>query len=174
MLGGVALAAGAAALSSPDSSDTAAPSAGGHKRGPAVRIELPDVRVGAPAVSLAALSGKPVVLNFFASWCIPCTKELPAFQAVAADTKGRVAFVGINHQDNRDAAAKLMSETGVRYPAGFDPRGKVARAFGLRGMPTTIFISASGRVLERRNGEMSGADLRHAIDRLFAPSHRAS
>lgn len=138
--------------------------------GLAPAVELANVREGAPAVSLAALSGTPVVMNFFAAWCIPCATELPAFQAVADETKGRVAFLGIDHQDSRRAALELMEETGVTFPAGYDPEGKVARAYGLRGMPTTVFISAGGRILERRNGEMSGAELRQAIDRHFGPS----
>ncbi len=132
------------------------------------------MREGAPPVSLAALSGKPVVMNFFAAWCAPCVKELPAFQTVAQETEGEVAFVGINHQDSRRAAQELLVETGVEFPAGYDPDGNVARAYGLRGMPTTVFISAGGRILERRNGEMSGGELRSAIDRHFGRTTRAS
>lgn len=146
-------------------------SAGG---GRAAAIELPDVREGAPAVSLAALSGKPVVMNFFASWCAKCARELPAFQAVAQETGGEVAFVGIDHLDSRRAAQELLEQTGVDFPAGYDPDGTVARAYGLRGMPTTVFISARGHILERRTGEMSGAELRQTIERLFGHPARAS
>lgn len=142
--------------------------------GRAAAVELPDVREGAPAVSLAALAGKPVVMNFFAAWCAPCARELPAFQAVAEETRDEVAFVGIDHQDSRRAAQELLEETGVDFPAAYDPEGKVARAYGLRGMPTTVFISAGGRILERRNGEMSGAQLRQAIHRHFGRASRAS
>lgn len=112
-------------------------------------------------------------MNFFASWCVPCVKELPAFQAVAEATRGEVAFVGIDHQDSRRAAQELLEETGVEFPAGYDPEGNVARAYGFRGMPTSVFISAGGRILERRNGEMSGAELRRAIDRHFGRSNVA-
>lgn len=165
---------GAAALSSSgsdkDPSNTARVTAGGRR---AAAFELPDLREGAPAVSLAALSGKPVVLNFFAAWCAPCVKELPAFQAVAEQIKG-VAFIGIDHQDSRRAAQELLEDTGVEFPAGYDPEGNVARAYGLRGMPTTVFISAGGRILERRTGEMSGSELRQAISRHFGPATRAS
>lgn len=142
--------------------------------GLAPAVELENVREGESAVSLAALSGEPVVMNFFAAWCVPCATELPAFQAVADETKGRVAFLGIDHQDSRRAAQELMDATGVRFPAGYDPEGEVARAYGLRGMPTTVFISAGGRILERRNGEMSATELRQAIDKHFGPSAPAS
>lgn len=142
--------------------------------GQASAVELADVREGAPAVSLAALGGKPVVMNFFAAWCAPCVKELPAFQAVAEETRGEVVFVGINHQDSRRAAQELLDQTGVTFPAAYDPEGNVARAYGLRGMPTTVFISVGGRILERRSGEMSGAELRQAIDRHFGRATQTS
>ncbi|HVE46763.1 MAG TPA: TlpA disulfide reductase family protein [Acidimicrobiales bacterium] len=184
VLAGTAIIGGAAALSSSDD-DKAAEKSAGPGPGPeqaratgagkrAAAVELPNIREGGPAVSLAALSGKPVVMNFFASWCIPCAKELPAFQAVAEETKGEVAFIGINHQDNREAGQELLDKTGVRFAAGYDPKGEVARAFGLRGMPTTVFISADGRVLARLNGEMSAQELREAMEEHFGRATRAS
>lgn len=178
MVAGAGVIGTVAAFSSSSSSEppAAPPRSTGSTEpgGLAPAVELENVREGAPAVSLAALSGTPVVMNFFAAWCIPCATELPAFQAVAKETEGRVAFLGIDHQDSRRAALELMDETGVRFPAGYDPKGEVARAYGLRGMPTTVFISAGGRILERRTGEMSGAELRQSIDRHFGPSTPAS
>lgn len=130
-------------------------------------FELPDVRQDEPVVSLASFRGKPVVLNFWASWCAPCRKEMPAFQAVAERVNRQVAFVGLNHQDSRRLALELLAETGVAYPSGYDPGGKVAAAYGLLGMPTTVFISAEGKIMERRTGEMSRQDLEHTLERLF-------
>jgi len=77
------------------------------------------------------------------------------------------SILGVNHQDNRSAALDLVAETGVRYPAGFDPDGEVARSYGLFGMPTTLFISPDGSLLERRTGEISEKQLVATIDRLF-------
>lgn len=130
-------------------------------------FDLPDVRAGQPSVSLASFRGTPVVLNFWASWCVPCRKELPAFQAVAEQVAGRAAFVGVNHQDSRRLALALLEETGIRYPAAYDPHGKVAAANGLFGMPTTLFISAEGKILERRTGELSHPELQRTLKRLF-------
>lgn len=125
-------------------------------------------RLGSPGtVSLSALKGKPVVVNFFASWCVPCRQEMPALQAVAAKLKDRVAFLGVDHQDDREGALKLLADTGVQYPTGYDPDGKVATSYGLFGMPTTLFVSADGRVLEKHTGELSQAKLEEAINRLF-------
>jgi cytochrome c biogenesis protein CcmG/thiol:disulfide interchange protein DsbE len=126
------------------------------------RLDQPD-----RAVSLSDYRGRPVVVNFWASWCVPCQKEMPAFQAAAADLEGRVAFVGVNEQDLRDSALSFLTKTGVRYPSGFDPEGKMMRAYLLRGLPATAFVSPSGDLLELHLGQINGPDLRATIDRLF-------
>jgi cytochrome c biogenesis protein CcmG/thiol:disulfide interchange protein DsbE len=78
-----------------------------------------------------------------------------------------VAFVGVNHQDQREAALALVREAGMSYPAGFDPDGKVALDYGLFGMPTTIFISPQGQVVEHRTGEMTEGELEDTIRHLL-------
>jgi cytochrome c biogenesis protein CcmG/thiol:disulfide interchange protein DsbE len=160
---GLMLAVAVALLAGPSGREPAA-TPGGQA---AVGFELENVRRDEPPVSLAAYRGRPVVLNFFASWCGPCRREMPGFEAVHDRIGGRVAFVGINHQDQRGGALDLLEETGVSYPSGFDPHGSVAAAYGLFGMPTTLFISPEGRVLERRTGEMSERELEATIRRLF-------
>jgi cytochrome c biogenesis protein CcmG/thiol:disulfide interchange protein DsbE len=129
---------------------------------------IPDLRDEASTVDLRAFRGRPVVLNFWASWCVPCRNEMPAFEAMRRRIGDRVAFVGVNHQDSRDDALELLGETGVGYPSGFDPQGRVAQAYALYGMPTTVFISADGRILASRTGEMSESQLHLAIRDLFA------
>jgi cytochrome c biogenesis protein CcmG, thiol:disulfide interchange protein DsbE len=148
--------------------DTApsSPTAGGD-RAPTFRHS--DVRDESATISLEDFRGRPVVLNFWASWCVPCRKEMPVLQDVSEEVQGRVAFVGINHQDSRGEALGFLDETGVRFPAGYDPEGRTASAYGLYGMPTTIFISPDGRILERHRGEISEAELKRKIERLFRP-----
>lgn len=135
--------------------------------GKAKAFELDNLRQGGPTVSLAQYRGRPVVVNFFASWCVPCRREMPGFQAAYEKVGDRVAFVGVNHQDNRPGALELLADTGVRYPSGFDPDGRVAASYGLFGMPTTLFISDQGALLERRTGEISEKELLAIIGRLF-------
>lgn len=130
-------------------------------------FRIPDLRDEAATIDLRDLRGRPVVLNFWASWCVPCRKEMPAFQAVYRRTGDDVAFLGINNKDSRDDALDLLRTTGVRYPSGFDPKGQVAQAYGLYGMPTTVFISADGRILATRTGEMTESALSAAITELF-------
>ena len=128
---------------------------------------LPDLRDPDRTISLAAFRGTPVVVNFWASWCVPCRKEMPDFERVAEDERDRVAFVGVNHQDSRHDALALLHDTGVRYPVAYDPAGKTALAYGLFGMPTTLFIGPDGRLLGRHTGQMSAADLRQSITTFF-------
>jgi len=135
--------------------------------GPAKTFALDDVRTGRPVVSLQALRGRPVVLNFFASWCEPCTREMPALQAVAERYRGRVQFVGVTFNDSRDNARKALERAGVTYPAAFDAKSTLVDDYGVRGLPTTFFIGPDGNLLERKDGEFSEVQLRTVVDRLF-------
>lgn len=153
------------ALLTPDSPTSPAGTPGRARLVPAFR--LPSLRDPGSVVSLESFRGRPVVVNFWASWCVPCRKEMPAFQAVYREVHTRVAFVGVDHEDARTDALAFVRTTGVRYPIAFDPDGKTARDYGMFGVPTTVFIDARGRELERHTGELSRADLEAAIERLF-------
>ena len=107
------------------------------------------------------------MLNFWASWCVPCRREMPAFQALHDQLGERVAFVGIDHQDGRTPALALLADTGVTYPTAHDPAGDVAQAYGLYGMPTTVFISPSGERLATRTGEIRADELERTIRQLL-------
>ena len=136
-------------------------------RGQAPPIELPALS-GEGTVTLASFRGRPVVVNLFASWCVPCRKELPAFKAVSEEMRGRVAFLAVNHQDNRKGGQDMLAEFGVTYLAAYDPDGKVAIDYALLGMPSTLFVSADGELLDVHTGELSRQQLEDAIARLFA------
>jgi len=135
--------------------------------GAAKTFALEDVRVARPPVALEALRGKPVVLNFFASWCGPCVREMPALQAMSERYRGKVHFVGVTFNDRREAAKDVIERTGVTYPAAFDPESDVAVDYVVRVMPTTFFIGADGNLVERKDGEISELQLRTVIDRLI-------
>jgi hypothetical protein len=78
-----------------------------------------------------------------------------------------VAFLGVNHQDGRTPARDLLRQTGVTYPSGSDPDGKVAADYGLRGMPSTVFISSDGLIVASRTGELSRSELDDMIEKLL-------
>lgn len=135
--------------------------------GAAKTFNLDDVRPDHPNVRLLDFRGQPVVINFFGSWCPPCLREMPDFQAVSERHKGKVAFIGVTVSDTRPAAEDVLKETGVTYPAAFDPENKVALAYGVTGMPTTVFISAKGELLQRASGELSEPQLESILERLY-------
>ena len=137
--------------------------------GAAKTFALDDVRPGRPAVSLESLRGKPVVLNFFGSWCPPCVREMPALEAMSQRYRGRVQFVGVTFNDSRDGARGLLDRVGVTYSAAFDAKSDLAYDYGIQGMPTTVFISADGNLVEGKKGEFSELQLQAVIDRLFGP-----
>lgn len=143
--------------------DDAVPAAVGR---PAPDFRLPDLRQGGETISLSAFQGRPVVLNFWASWCVPCRAELRDFQAAHRRLGDRVAFLGIDRQDDREEALQLLGQAGVTYPSAADREGSLDRPFGLRGMPTTVFISADGVVVDHVTGQVKASRLDDLLRRL--------
>jgi cytochrome c biogenesis protein CcmG/thiol:disulfide interchange protein DsbE len=126
--------------------------------GRAPPISLPDLADPSATRTLAAFRGRPVVVNLFASWCLPCIRELPVLQE-ASVANPDVAFLGVDHQDSRRAALEMLREAGVTYPAAHDPDGKTAAAYRARGMPTTILITRTGNVAASHTGELTRPQL---------------
>lgn len=112
---------------------------------------------------LADYRGKPVVLNFWASWCPFCVAEMPDFQRVHQELGDRVAFVGVNLRDNGSAAQALAGKTGVTYRLAADPNGRVYSSFKGTGMPTTVFIDAHGRLVDLVTGQLTRQALTQKI-----------
>lgn len=126
--------------------------------GPLPAFSLPRLD-GQGMVSDRSLRGQPVVINFFASWCVPCRREMPAFGEVADAVGPAVTFIGIDHLDSRQGGRELVAETGIDWPVGYDPEGRVAVSLGLLGIPGTAFVSAEGQLVEVHTGELSQAGL---------------
>lgn len=112
---------------------------------------------------VSAGDGRPTVVNLWASWCAPCVREMPLLEQTSRRAGDAVRFVGVDTQDERDSAAGLLLQTGVRYPQFDDPDGTVrsaARAFGL---PVTLVFDKDGREVARRFGEIRGTWLDDAL-----------
>ncbi|CAN5671531.1 hypothetical protein BH20ACT1_BH20ACT1_10370 [soil metagenome] len=119
--------------------------------------------------SFADYRGTPLVVNFFASWCAPCVAEMPDFEAVHQEQGDQVAFIGVNLRDQVGAARALVEQTGVTYDIVRDPAGDLASALGVVAMPSTLFVSAEGRVIDMAAGELSADELRQRVDELVGP-----
>ncbi|MBV9662528.1 MAG: TlpA family protein disulfide reductase [Actinobacteria bacterium] len=137
----------------------------------AAAFSLSDLRDDTRTVGLEQFAGRPLVVNFWSTTCVPCRKEMPALAAVAARHRD-VAFVGIDHEDARSAALHFLAATGVRYPVGFDPEGRTADAYRLRGLPTTVFVRADGTVFLRHTGPLSKAQLLATVSDLAKVNNR--
>lgn len=129
--------------------------------------------LGGPPVDLDALGPgrhRPVVLNFFASWCVPCRQETPFLAETATAAKARhsrVQFVGVDVADSRAAAAAFVRQAGIGYPVGTDDSLRVAATlYGLNGEPSTFFIDSSGHVVAHVIGPVDQSSLGHGLARI--------
>ncbi len=98
-------------------------------------------------LSSSELEGKPVVFNFWASWCEPCKEELPAFQEIAEKYDDRVTILGVNVQDTEDEAIAMAERFGLTYPLVVGDR-KIQRDFDIFGLPQTFFVTSDYRLLQ--------------------------
>lgn len=117
--------------------------------------------------SLADFAGQPLVINFWASWCPPCVREMPEIELVYQSLQSQIAFLGINVSDEREDALELMGQTGVSYLQATDPEGVIQLRLGAIVMPTTLFVSPEGEVLDRWQGILDESSLRGKIEENF-------
>ncbi len=118
---------------------------------------------------------KPVVLNFWAGNCPSCQVEMPAFERVSTEFAGRVIVVGIDvgpftglgtHED----AVKLYTRLGIHYPLAYAVDASPLQLYGVQGMPTTVFLTANGQVVDRVTGILSEDQLRSEIQQKLVTS----
>ena len=119
-------------------------------------------------LSLSDLRGKTVVLNFWASWCVPCRWEMPFFEAMWREYEDQgIVFVGVAVSDMEEEAREFAEETGVTYPLALDTTGDVTKDYRVRSLPTTYVIDHEGREV-RRFGTANEAVLRIVLRGFLA------
>lgn len=126
-------------------------------------FRLPVLGHSGQQVSLSQYAGKPLIVNFFASWCDPCKTETPLLASFYRTEKGKIALVGL---DENDVAANAMSFTraeGVSYPVGWDPHVTVASGYGVVALPQTFFLDARHRIVDHVYGAVTLAELHKGI-----------
>jgi len=140
------------------------------KPAPAFTLERLD---GSGTVALADLSGKVVVMNFFASWCLPCTQENPALVRVFERYRGSdVVLLGVNLQESRENGLAYVKRMGIGWPTLADDDGRVVLSYGVFLPPETYFIGPDGVIAGRHIGPIDEDTLVTAIETLRARAVR--
>lgn len=111
-------------------------------------------------VPLSSLRGKPVLVNFFASTCVPCVTEMPDLEEVHQQLGDQVTFLGLALQDRVEDARALVKRTGVTYRTAQDRDASVITALGGIVLPTTVLLDADGKILATHSGQLDADDLR--------------
>lgn len=111
-------------------------------------------------VALSSLQGTPVLVNFFASTCVPCITEMPALEQVHKELGDQVTFLGLALQDRPEEALALIARTGVTYRTAQDKDASVITALGGTVLPTTVLLDADGKIVATHSGQLDAAGLR--------------
>lgn len=113
--------------------------------------------------SFADYEGKPLVVNFFGSYCVPCITEMPALEAAHQRYGDRVTFVGLDVSEPIAKGRTITDKSGVTYDLGRDATGSILRSVGGVNMPTTIFVAADGTIREIHSGQLTPEQLDQII-----------
>jgi len=170
----VALAAAACASAGPSGSPGVTVVGGPPLVGkPAPAIELQDDR--GRTVRLSDYAGRPVIVNFWASWCTPCRGEFPLLRdARAAHTEDGLEILGVVYKDSASSARSFMSQEGAGWPMLLDPDGHVAAAYGVLGIPQSFWIDGSGIVRQVSFGPPPSGSLDDLLASILPGSPSAS
>ena len=118
-------------------------------------------------VHLSDYKGKPVVLNFWATWCPPCVGELPHIEKKYAEYKDKMHFVILSVDDNEQDPARFIQSKGYTFPAAYGDHQALGRAYGIDAIPASYIISADGHIVARIVGSMNESSLDAFLQKAF-------
>ncbi len=121
-------------------------------------------------IKLSDFRGKPVVINFWASWCGPCRSELPDFDAAFRELGGEIHFLMVNMtggRETQESAQALIRAEGYSFPAYYDLKQDAAYTYGVYSLPTTLFLDSEGRGIAQATGAIDRATLQRGIDMIL-------
>ena len=121
-------------------------------------------------ITLSQYQGKPLIVNFWASWCEPCQQETPLLANWYNRQHGHVVIVGLDENDTAASALQFAKAKGVSYPIGVDPQLAAANAYGVTGLPQTFFLNAQHRIVDHVLGAVTQADLDKGLRLMQASS----
>jgi cytochrome c biogenesis protein CcmG, thiol:disulfide interchange protein DsbE len=137
---------------------------------PALGHPAPLLSLSGPAgqaVDLVALRGRPVVLNFWATWCPPCRSETPELARLSQRYAGQVVVIGVDQGEPAATVQAFMSEQGIGYPVALDQSGQASQAFAVHALPTTFFIDRAGVIRQIYIGPLSGPLLAQMLATVY-------
>ena len=120
-------------------------------------------------VTLASFFGKPIVLNFWASWCDPCRSEMPEIQDFYDQYGQDVQFILVSQDDSLEDAKAFIEDEGYSFPVYFDSTFMGSYSYGASSIPLTYFIDADGQMIAYFRGAMSESILQQGIDLIYVP-----
>lgn len=129
---------------------------------PAPSFALKEVG-GDRVISLQSLQGKPVVVNFWATWCVPCYAEHRVLTSSAGALGSSVQFLGVAYQDSDENILRFLRQYGTAYPTVADEAGKTAIAYGVYGVPETFFVNPAGVIVAKHEGALTDETLRENL-----------
>ena len=117
-------------------------------------------------LSLTQLRGQPLILNFWATWCAPCRREMPRLEAINPEGRVDISLLAVNYGEAAETISAYVNETDVTLPIVLDPDLALARTYLIYGMPTTFFIDAQGVVQAVHTGELTEDILRPLVAKI--------
>jgi cytochrome c biogenesis protein CcmG, thiol:disulfide interchange protein DsbE len=116
------------------------------------------------AAAELSTGGRPLVINFWAAYCVPCVAEMPAIEQAYQANRTQVDVLGLQVQEAAEPGLAMVERTGVTYPLGRDLRGDIVRELGGVNLPTTVFVTADGTIADVHVGAVTADELQALID----------